>query len=229
MTMCFIKRLCYGLIPLLFQSVAAQDNFTGYWEPEVALNYKVGANYSHNFSLDIRNYTYQMENLQLRTRHLDITHFSKLDIGHGQSLAIGAQYRFRGVFEDEEQNELRFTQQYNITHQRGNIRFGDRLRTEQRITSDQTIHRFRYRFALDFALQGEKLDVGEPYFVASTESLLSVAKGNGPEWDQRITTNIGWLLNGHTKFQTGLEYRFEDYTKKTENVLFLFSSLIFSL
>lgn len=228
MTMYSIKTICGGLTLLLFQSVMAQS-FTGYWEPEIALNYKVGTNYSHNFSLDMRNYTYRTNDLQLRTRHIDIAHFSKLDIGSSQSLAIGIQYRSRDVFEDEEQNELRFTQQYNITHQRGNIRFGDRLRTEQRITSDRTIHRFRYRLALDLPLQGEKLDVGEPYFVASTESLLSVTRSNGPEWDQRITTNIGWLLSNTAKFQTGLEYRFEDYTQKTENILFLFSSLIFSL
>ncbi|WP_422083208.1 DUF2490 domain-containing protein [Ulvibacterium sp.] len=226
--MCYIKTICRGLALLLFQSVTAQ-NFTGYWEPEVALNYKVATNYSHNFSLDVRNYTYRTNDLQLRSRHLDIAHFSKLDIGNSQSLAIGIQYRFRDVFEDEEQNELRFTQQYNITHLRGTIRFGDRLRMEQRITPNRTIHRFRYRFALDFALQGEKLDIGEPYFVASTESLLSVTRGNGPEWDQRVTTNIGWLLSGHTKFQTGLEYRLENYTQNTENVLFLFSSLIFFL
>lgn len=223
-----IKTICSGLALLLYHGVVAQ-NFTGYWEPEVALNYKVGTNYSHNFSFDMRNYAYRTNDLQLRLRHLDLAHFSNFKIGNSQSLAIGIQYRLRDVFEDGSQNELRFTQQYNITRQRGTIRFGDRLRAEQRITSNGTIHRFRYRFALDFALQGEKLDIGEPYLVASTESLLSVTRGNGPEWDQRITTNIGWLLSSDTKFQTGLEYRLENYTQNTENVLFLFSSLIFSL
>jgi len=224
-----IKTLCSGLALLLFQSITGQNNFTGYWEPEVAVNYKVATNYSHNFSLDMRNYGYRMNDLQLRTRHMDIVHFSKLDIGNEQSLAFGIQYRFRDSFEKGRQNELRFTQQYNTTYQSGNIRFGDRLRAEQRITSNRTIHRFRYRFALDFALQGEKLDVGEPYFVASTESLLSVAKAQGPEWDQRLTTAIGWLLSGQAKFQTGLEYRIEDYTQNTENVLFLITSFIFSI
>jgi hypothetical protein len=48
------------------------------------------------------------------------------------------------------------------------------------------MHRFRYRFAIDFPLQGEALDVGERYAVFSAKSLLSVAKALLPEYDQRV-------------------------------------------
>jgi hypothetical protein len=63
---------------------------------------------------------------------------------------------------------------------------GYRVRAEQRITDKPTIHRFRYRFAIDFPLQGEALDVGERYAVFSAKSLLSVAKALLPEYDQRV-------------------------------------------
>lgn len=106
---------------------------------------------------------------------MDLAHFSKLKIRDNQSIALGLQYRFRQNFENGE-NELRLTQQYNITNKPNAVRFGHRLRTEQRITNSLTTHRFRYRFALDFPLVGEKLDTGEPYFVGSFENLLSVAK-----------------------------------------------------
>lgn len=207
----------------------AQENFTGYFQPQVAVNYNVKSNYSHNFSLAQRNYTFNDSELQLKTRQLDLVHFSKLKIRENQSLALGIQYRFRETFEPSKGNELRITQQYNITSKPRIVRFGHRFRSEQRITKALTIHRFRYRFALDFPLNGEQLDIGEAYFVASTESLLSVAKGQGPEYDQRITGNIGWLLRAKTKLQFGLEYRAENHVKETENVLFLNANLIFSL
>lgn len=226
--MSFIKRL-FPILLFVFSSASAQDGFVGYWQPQLALNYKVSDNYSHNFLATQRNYIYQNDDLQLKVRQMDIGHFSQLKIRDNQSIGLGALYRFRKTFEEEEDNEIRFIQQYNITNRLRNIRFGHRLRSEQRITSSLTTHRFRYRFAMDSPLQGEKLDVGESYFVGTLESLLSVANSTLPQYDQRFTISLGWLLTKNSKFQTGVEYRFEDFTHKTENVFFLHSSLILNL
>lgn len=209
--------------------LSGQNNLTAYLQPQIALNYDVRQGYSHNFSLEQRNYVYDDNDLQLKTRQLDVAHFSNLKIRDNQSLAFGILYRFRENFEPDRNNELRLTQQYNITFKPRIARFGHRFRSEQRITSTLTTHRFRYRFAIDLPLNGEQLDVGEAYLVGSTESLLSVARGQGPEYDQRITGTIGWLLNEKTKLQFGLEYRAENYVQETENVLFLHVNLIFSL
>ncbi|NNE76514.1 MAG: DUF2490 domain-containing protein [Pricia sp.] len=223
-----IRRILLVVHLLLGYCVLGQDHFTWYFEPDISLNYEVASNYSHNFEISQRSYIYD-ESFRFKGRQLDIAHFSALKITYGQSIALGIQYRFRNVFENDEENELRLTQQYNITTQRGGIRYGDRLRVEQRIRPSLTTHRFRYRFALDIPLSGEKLDVGEPYFIGSIESLLSVAKGNKPEFDQRLTTYLGWLLNTETKLQAGIEYRVENYTQQNENVLFFLTSLVFSL
>ncbi len=225
--------MCYTRLfwPLLFLGcllAQAQENFTGYLQPQVALNYDVTPFYSHNFSAQNRNYFYEDENSRLQVRQLDLSHFSNLKIRDNQSMALGVMYRFRENFDDGP-NELRFTQQYNITQKKFVVRYGHRFRTEQRITDVMTTHRFRYRFSIDFPLLGERIDIGEPYLVGNLETLLSLARSQGPQYDQRLTLNLGWLLNKETKLQVGTEYRFEDFTVETENVLFLLTTLNFSL
>ncbi len=230
MTMCYI-RISVAILLFFFglNFSLAQENLTGYLQPQIAINYKISGNYFHNFSLAQRNYIYDESNLQLETRQLDLAHFSKWKIQDNQSLSIGIQYRFSENFESSEHNELRFIQQHNITSKPRNVRFGHRVRSEQRITSLLTIHRFRYRFAIDFPLNGENLDVGEPYLVASAESLWSIAKSNKPEFDQRFSGNIGWQLKEKTKLQLGIEYRTENHFQEIENVLFLNTNLVLSL
>ena len=226
--MCCTKLLALTFFCLCNGLVFAQERFTAYIQPQVALNYKVGAFYNHNFSVENRNYLVDEGDTQLRVRHLHFAHFSNLKILDNQSLALGIQYRFRENFDDG-QNELRLTQQFNVTKQPFIVRYGHRIRTEQRITSSKTIHRFRYRFSVDFPLKGERLDVGEPYLVGNLETLLSVAKDSRPEYDQRFTLNLGWQLNKQTKLQVGSEYRFENFLADTQNVLFFLSTLNFSL
>mgnify|MGYP003128786697 FL=1 len=217
------------LLLLISASVKGQENLTGYWQPQIAINYPVSGSYSHNFSIANRNYIFDNEEFTLKGRQLDVVHFSNLKVRDNQSIALGVQYRFRSNFENRE-NELRLTQQYNITNQPFAIRYGHRFRTEQRITNSLTTHRFRYRFALDFPLVGEKLDVGEPYFVGSLENLLSVAKYNAPQYDARLSGQVGWQLNGGIKFQVGVEYRMEDYSAGVpQHILFLLTSAQISL
>lgn len=224
------QLVSWGLVLFLFSYVAkGQDNLTGYWQPQIGVNYKVSNNYSHNFSLAKRTFILRDSDTEFTIRQLDLAHFSNLKIRGNQSVGFGIQYRFRGLFDDSKENELRFVQQYNITKSNRGLRFGNRFRSEQRITNDLTIHRFRYRFALDFALQGESLDIGETYLVLSAESLLNVAKAFLPEYDQRITANLGWVLDENTKLQIGSEYRAENYMHKTEHVFFLLTTLVLSL
>ena len=229
--MCSTNQLVsWGLVLFLFSYVAqGQDNLTGYWQPQIGVNYKVSNNYSHNFSLAKRTFILRDSDTEFTIRQLDLAHFSNLKIRSNQSVGIGIQYRFRGLFDDTAENELRLIQQYNITKSNRGLRFGNRFRSEQRITNSLTIHRFRYRFALDFPLQGQSLDIGETYLVLSTESLLSVAKASLPEYDQRITANLGWVLDEKTKLQVGTEYRAENYTNETEHVFFFLTTLVLSL
>jgi len=224
-----IRFLLFILLILTPFNSFAQDDFTTYVQPQIALNYPVVSNYSHNFAVQQRNYLYDDSQLDWRARQLDVVHFSKLKTSVNTSVAFGIQYRFRKNFEPDKNNELRLTQQFNKTFKPYLIRFGHRFRSEQRITNALTTYRFRYRFALDTPLNGEQLDIGEGYFTASLESLLSVARNNVPQYDQRFSAQVGWLLYENVKLQTGVEYRFEDYTHATQNILFFLTSLVFSL
>ncbi|WP_157449653.1 DUF2490 domain-containing protein [Croceitalea dokdonensis] len=224
-----IKRCKWlTLLLLAYTSVWGQENLTVYWQPSLALNYKVKKNYSHNFALINRNFTFKEASVTLDTRHVDIVHFSNLKIRENQSIAFGILYRFRDAFDDAG-NELRLTQQFNLVQRPLVVRYGHRFRTEQRITNTNTIHRFRYRFTLDFPLRGEALDLGEPYLVGNIENLLSVGRQAKPEYDTRFTLNLGWKITDRAKFQIGAEYRLEDYAQNLQHVCFLLTTLNYSL
>ena len=219
------------LCVVIFSSIKlnAQENWTGFWQPQAALDYDVTPNYGHNFSIAYRSFLLQEDEFGLNSRQLDVAHFSKFSIQDNQSIALGIQYRFRDIFEDAS-NELRFTQQFNVTYRPLTIRYGHRLRSEQRITRNLTVHRFRYRFAVDFPLKGQKLDIGEPYFAGNVEQLLSVARGHSSQYDFRINGQLGWELDKGLKLQTGLEYRMEQFTaSQVEHILFLLTSVQLSI
>ncbi|ADV48375.1 DUF2490 domain-containing protein [Cellulophaga sp. E16_2] len=221
-----------GLSLILFFIITpsfAQDNFTGYLEPQISVNHKISPLYAFNFSTSNRAYFYKDGATAVNMRQLDFAHFSELTIASNQSFSLGIQYRFRALFEEEKENELRITQQYNYKFKPKSIRYGHRVRTEQRISPSLTTFRFRYRFAADMPLKGEKLDIGEPYIIVSTESLLSVANTKKPSYDQRFSSQIGYKLSSNTKVQIGLEYRLEEYNTTLAQVLFLNSAFVLTL
>ena len=215
-----------GLLCYVFSF--SQDNFTSFGESGLTLNHKISDYYSVNFSAKARYFLYRDDNLTLENRQLDVVHFSTYKLDYNTSLSFGVQYRQRNNF-DGGSNELRLTQQYNYTKQRLAIRFGHRFRLEQRFLEDLTIFRSRYRFAVDFPLVGEKLDIGETYLVTSMEALLSMTKNNKPETDHRTVIQIGFQTSKTLKLQIGLEYRFEAFNLETEHVLFALTSAILKL
>ena len=147
--MSFISR---AFLPLLFSipmSMLGQDQFTAYFQPQIALNYSVKDDYSHNFSVQQRSFVYDDNQIDVKARQLDVTHFSKLKIAGNKSLALGIQYRFRNGIEANKGDELRLTQQYSSTFKPFKVRYGHRLRSEQRIVTNFTTYRLRYRFAFD--------------------------------------------------------------------------------
>jgi len=222
-----ITLLLFVLIGVF--NLQSQDNTIAYWEPEVSFNYKVTPLLKQNFSLANRNYIYNDQKAQLAIRQFEIAHFSSLTIDPSKSIGVGIQYRFREAFENDKENELRLTEQFNITTSTSSLRLGNRFRIEQRIQPSNLEHRFRYRFAIDFPLKGLKIDIGEPYLVATTESLLSVGESIKPMFDQRLTSQLGWSISNNLKAQAGLQFRIENYTENSEHVFLFLNSLVISL
>ena len=205
--------------------IYAQNDFEGLGETSFAINYKVNSDYKINFSVRSRYFLYQDNNFNFENRQLDVIHFSSLSLDYNHSLSVGIQYRIRESI-DGGNNELRLTQQFNYTKSNAALRFGHRVRFEQRLFEDITILRSRYRFTLDFPLEGEKLDIGETYLITAMEALLSHSKANKSELDHRTTLQIGWLVSEVLKLQLGLEYRFEAFNINAKEKLFVLTSLI---
>lgn len=217
-----------GLFLFLFQSIQAQEDLIVYWQPKIALNYKVSENYYHNFSISNRNFIYRDE-VDFSGRHLELSHFSKLKIRDNQSLSLGILWRCLEIFDDDSVNEIRLTEQYNINSRANVIRFGYRFRAEQRFNSIRNIYRFRNRIALDFPLQGETLDIGESYFLGSLENVLSVAQSLEPFHALRFRGGLGWQLSQKSKLQFVLQYRLNNLTRNAFHVLLLETTLILGL
>jgi hypothetical protein len=165
----------------------------------------------------------------LAVRNLDLSHFSTFRWRVNRSLGLGILYRFREAFEGESTDEVRLTQQFNFVTRANSLRFGHRLRTEQRIFPSMTLHRFRYRFALDGPLQGKKLDPGELYWIGSVEGLLTAGKGLQPIYSLRTSGWLGYLANAAIKVQVGGEYRVVNLWKGNRPFLFLLTSLVINL
>lgn len=227
--MCCIKAARFFLVCLLPALGWAQERFTGFVQPQLSVNYSLGPAYSHNFSLQQRAFFYRDGASALETRHIDLSHFSDYKWGPGRSLGLGVLYRFREPFSDTGENELRLTQQLNLTRRPNVVRTGHRFRTEQRMLPSVTLHRFRYRLALDGPLQGEKLDVGEAYWIGSAEGLLTAARGEKPLYSLRVGGMAGIMASAELKVQAGFEYRLVGIARLDQSVLFLLSSLILSL
>jgi hypothetical protein len=223
-----IKNSLNILLTFICSSIFAQNNFDALGESSISLNHKVSKDYSTNFSLRSRYVLYNASEFQYLQQQVDILHFSTFKLNYNHKLSLGILYRNRDWF-DTGSDEIRFTQQFNYTKQTLGIRYGHRVRLEQRLQSTKTIFRQRYRFGIDFPLNGEKLDIGESYIIINTEALLSISKKYLPLFDQRFTSQIGWQIDQNLKLQSGLEYRIESYNEKAKNRIFLLTSAIFKL
>ena len=226
MTMYCIKGvLIFLAVPF---ALFGQNEFESLGESSFSLNQKVNSRLDFNYSLRSRYFLYKDSEFTYDQRQLDLVHFTTYALNLNNSLSFGIQYRNRSIFNDRG-NELRFTQQFNHTSTLEKFRFGHRLRIEQRILEDITLWRSRYRFAIDFPLNGLKLDVGESYLVSSMEVLLTQNRAIKSEIDHRTTIQIGWQMSETLKLQTGLEYRFEAFNIDTQHLLFVLTSAVLKI
>ncbi len=226
--MFYIRVIIFILLFSICEIAVSQSDFSMFNESNISINHKASSSYKMNFSIKGRNFIYEDAGIFIKQLQMEIGHFSTFGLSPKSSFSLGVMYRNRSWFEDSK-NELRSTFQFNTKSLLKNLRFGHRFRAEQRFYEYKTVHRLRYRLALDLPLNGEKLNVGEPYFIGSTEILWSLAKPDSPGIDNRLTSQIGWLISDKTKLQFGLEYRFGKLNTNTNRSLFILTSAIFTL
>ncbi|MGB7392851.1 MAG: DUF2490 domain-containing protein [Pricia sp.] len=222
----FCTRFLFTILSIFCLQIGnAQENFLSHWEPEIQLSYNVAPLYSHQFSIEKRSLIYE-DNLKFDLVQFDFSHFSQLKLLDNQSVALGLMYRTRATLGGEK-DEFRLTQQYSLTLENPNFRTGHRFRAEQRFSGRPVEHRLRYRVAVDFPLEGTRLDVGETFFTGSWENLLTLANTEKPSYEQRYSVSIGLLANRKLTFTGGVEYRLDNYTRSAEHDIFVLSSASF--
>lgn len=193
-----------------------------------AIRHSFSNSHNANFELSSRAFMYTEDETVYRLQQLQLSHFSTYKLDLKQSVALGLMYRNRDAFEDSS-NEIRLTQQYNYKTISRTFRLGHRFRSEQRFYDDFTAFRFRYRLAIDVPLQGLKLDVGETYLVVTNEGLFTTTKVRKPEIGYRISPSLGILVSKDLNIEFGLELRLSELNIKTEESVFLNTSVEFSL
>lgn len=207
----------------------AQEKFTGYYEPYIQLDYDLTENYSHEFTIEDLAYWYHDKGFKVNVKQLDLAHFSSFKLKGNNAVSLGLQYRFEENFGGEEENELRFTEEYTYTTRPYATEFEHRVRAEQRIARSTTSYRFRYSFTITRSFKGAEIDTGEAFFVGNLETLLTVANAIDPEYEQRIGVGIGWALTNFVDLELVAEYRLDDFTRVLEHELFFVTGLNFNL
>lgn len=207
----------------------AQEKLYGFFEPFITLEYDVNDKLSQEFTLENRTIWYDKENVTFEIKQFDLAHFSKLKLNDENELAAGIQYRFRENFGRDEENELRFTEEYTFSAKPKATEFKHRLRAEQRFTSSETSHRFRYNLAINRSFNGTEIKKGNTYVIGDMETLLTIAKTNKPEYEQRLGAGVGWALSDHLKIEIVTEYRLSDFTRNLVHELYLVTGMKISL
>ena len=73
--------------------------------------------------------------------------------------------------------------------------FEHRVRVEQRITSLEVSHRFRYNFAGCRAFSRFEIKTRNAYMIGDLETLLTVVKTSKTEYEQRFAAGVGFVLS----------------------------------
>ncbi len=225
-----MKNFLIGIfIITITASSFGQQKFTGFYEPYIKLEYDLSKNFSQDFTVENRSIWYEDEFLKFEVKQIDLAHFSTIQLSDKNAVAVGIQYRFRENFDEGKDNELRITEEYTYTTKPKATEYEQRIRAEQRFTSSETSHRFRYNFAISRAFNGSEIKTGDAYMIGDLETLLTVSKTRKPEYEQRIGAGIGWALSDLAKIELVTEYRLSDFTQNLAHEVYFVTGLKISL
>jgi hypothetical protein len=123
---------------------------------------------------------------------------------------VGGAYRLsrRGALDQPSDTEHRFAQLVAATQRFSKFRIREQLKLEQRVFSDETVHRWRFRAALDFPLSGEQLDINEWYLNQQATLLLEPFEQQA--WagrEYRLYLGSGTLRPNKSRLEIGIEAR----------------------
>ena len=222
-----------GCIPLLLLwfwivGIHGQNGAEALVQPKIGLSLHGDGHLSHHFSLAHRSYLLQ-DDWAYDTRHLDISYFLTWTMEARHKLSMGLKYRILEPFNQDTMDEIRITQQFNYANSNNGVRWGHRIRAEERLRGERTAFRLRYRLTADFPLEGQRLDIGELYSIVSLEPVFSVQRKKRPKYEGRLTMGLGKRINERTKAQCLLHYRKLDVARSNGDQVFLLMEVHFRL
>ncbi|MCA1762162.1 MAG: DUF2490 domain-containing protein [Cryomorphaceae bacterium] len=137
----------------------------------------------------------------------DFQGFAGTSINPFTSVAVGYQYRWDG----DGENSHRSIQQIGFVQPKIGLRIGHRIRTDQTfLPTASPEFRVRYRIAFDIPLEGQKVDDGEYYFVASNEAIFGTQSGE-LKIENRLVGSLGYYFGKKQKLEAGIDYRTDDF------------------
>lgn len=216
------------LLFFIISLVAKSQHLQGFVEPKIDLNWDPSGRWSYHFEVGNRNLIYEKDSLKLNVQNAEFTHFTAIKLGLNGTAAGGIRYRFREIFDEVSTDELRLMQQYTHKHNYDLLGVAHRFRLEERFR-ENTSFRNRYRFSVQFPLNGESADSNDLFLKAKTETLWSLGKYEKPSLDQWTGLYVENRLLQDLSGEIGLEYRLKDYTQNTTGEIFLSTKLNISI
>ncbi|WP_124979226.1 DUF2490 domain-containing protein [Nonlabens xiamenensis] len=216
----FYFRWFFLLLPMALSSQVIDDLLV---QPAVNLSWHNNARWSFNTAAAQRNST----NDGWDALHVQVAQFASYEIGFYTQLGAGVMYR--ELLDEDSPEEIRFTEQFVHARKYNAFKLAHRLRWDQRWRDQRITHRWRYRLSASLPLNGSVTDASEWYLTGSLEALFIAENNKNPSYDQRTSLGLGRKISKDIKIQFVGEYRFEDFSRDNEKLLFLNLGLYYSM
>lgn len=186
----------------------SQRTYSGFF-PEIGINKKLGESWKLTAKIESQHIVVSDDtesNWEWAYSHdrTDLQFFVARNLTTRSKTAIGYQYRVSG----DGESSHRTIQQISWLSLFRNYRFGHRVRTDQTFFSEGTSWRIRYRISSDIPVNGQQLDPGENYIIASNE-LIAEYLVKDFALENRLVGGIGWYFENKNKFETSIDYRLD--------------------
>lgn len=204
--LCFLA--CFTCFLLFLSKAQGQAPLYFKWDPGASFTHKINKRWSANFSLGglYNGGSFNESATASGLERMEVKAFATYKLFNKQALSGGYMFRKYAPL-DTIGYEHRFTEQYSFIWRIGAYRIGNRLRLEQRVRNTGFTNRLRYRFSLDFPLNGNEIDPGEIYLIGSEELVFSF-NANDQSLENRLTAGGGWQISDSRKLEVSAEYRF---------------------
>lgn len=205
-----IKQLQLFIALLLLPSVIHAQKFieSSAFSPDIAINVKLIDGYFLNTKIEAFHYYFERD---VNNSPIWVSNFDGADfqffltkrLNPYNRVSLGYQYGFDPGYPGSH----RLIQQISHIDRPGNLTIGHRLRSDQTFYTEESFKfRIRYRFSLEVPLQGQTLDPGE-FFLLASEEVLFDYQDSTIGFENRLVFNTGYMINPSQKLQFGFDLR----------------------